>query len=213
MNSNTLISVHLVSVMIFLLIYLVKTILLFAKSPSLEKFTKMTKVPDMIVSTLFLVTGVWLFIQLGGIKVMHIVKLVLVFAAIPLGIVGFKKKKPTLALIMLLLVIGAYGIAEMSRNKPFIPASVTLVSENPGPLDAGHRVYSANCVFCHGTDGRKAYRNAKDLTASTLDPALVSQLIMEGSKGKMPAYKTLTPEELSSVTLYVQSLRGGTAAN
>ena len=61
MDSTLLAKIHMVSVMIFLLIYVVKTVLLFTSRAKLDSFTKVFKVPEMIVSFLFLVTGSWLF--------------------------------------------------------------------------------------------------------------------------------------------------------
>ena len=85
MDSNLLARIHGISVMLFLLTYVIKTILLFTSKGMLEKYSKVTKVPEMIISTLFLVTGIWLFVILGGIKTMQIIKLVLVFLSIPLA--------------------------------------------------------------------------------------------------------------------------------
>ncbi|HKC68956.1 MAG TPA: hypothetical protein VKG26_12050, partial [Bacteroidia bacterium] len=52
---------HFVVVTIFFLIYLIKTLLLLTdKKDALTSFTKKVKVLEMIVSVLFLVTGVYL---------------------------------------------------------------------------------------------------------------------------------------------------------
>ena len=72
----------------------------------------------------------------------------------------------------------------------------------------GGILYQANCGFCHGQDGSKAYRSAIDLRSSTLDETMVQLVIREGSKGKMPKYKgVLTDTEIAAVAMYVQSLR------
>ena len=83
---------HLVSVILFLLIYFIKTVLLLAnKNEGLAKFTKTVKVPEMIISTLFLLTGIYMLTQIPEIKTLMIIKIIVVLAAIPLAIIGFKK--------------------------------------------------------------------------------------------------------------------------
>lgn len=155
MDSTLLAKIHMVSVMIFLLIYVVKTVLLFTSRAKLDSFTKVFKVPEMIVSFLFLVTGSWLFALLGGIKVFHLIKLAFVVLSIPLAIIAFKKYNKGLALVSLLLIIGAYGLGEMSKNKAFIPAKVVVANDDGSQLVTGTRTFAANCAFCHGTDGKK----------------------------------------------------------
>ncbi|MBP6334911.1 MAG: SirB2 family protein [Bacteroidia bacterium] len=208
MDSSLLAKIHMASVLLFLLTYLIKTVLLFSSKPSLEKYSRITKVPEMIISTLFLVTGIWLFFLLGGIKTFHIIKLVFVFIAIPLAVIGFKKQKKGLALLSLLLIIGAYGLSEMSKNKPFIPAKVVVSGEVGATEVQGAVLYQANCAFCHGADGTKKYREAIDLSKSTMGEDIIQTMLREGSKGKMPAYKnTLSEAEIADISNYVISLR------
>ena len=127
MDSSLLAQIHMVSVLLFLITYLIKTVLLFTSPSALDRYSKITKVLEMIISTLFLVTGIWLFYILGGIKVFHIIKLICVFIAIPLAVVGFKNHKKGLALISFILIIGSYGLGEMSKNKAFIPGKEFLL--------------------------------------------------------------------------------------
>ena len=80
---------HLISVILFLLIYLIKTSLLLAnKEEGLTKFTKSIKVPEMIVSTLFLLTGIYMLTQIPIINTLLIVKICIVFISIPVAVVG-----------------------------------------------------------------------------------------------------------------------------
>lgn len=211
MDSSLLAKIHMVSVLLFLITYLIKTVLLFSTRSGLESYSRITKVPEMIISALFLITGVWLFFLLGGIKMFHIIKLAFVFTAIPMAVIGFKKHKKGLALISLILIIGAYGLGEMSKNKPFIPAKVVLSGDAMSPLASGAMLYQANCAFCHGKDGSKQYRAATDLRRSVSNESVIQMMIKDGSKGKMPAYKeTLTDAEISDISLYVFSLRSAT---
>ena len=89
-----LLHTHKLVVVLFLLIYIIKTVLLLiGKTENLEVFTKKVKVPEMIISFLFLVTGAVMLFQLPEIKTLLIIKIVAVFASIPLAVVGFKKKR------------------------------------------------------------------------------------------------------------------------
>jgi cytochrome c553 len=211
MNSQVLVNLHLISVTAFLLIYLVKTILLFTNENALDRFTRGTRVAEMIISVLFLGTGIWLYAILGAIKVLQIVKLVCVFAAIPLAVAGFKKKKKPLAVVSLLLIIAAYGIADMSKKKPYIPTKVEITGNTDEASQLGIKTYAANCAMCHGMDGKKEYRNAANLSLSTLDEASIHLLVQEGGKdqrGTMPGFaNTLSREEITAVSAFVFTLR------
>lgn len=208
MDSSLLAQIHMISVLLFLITYLIKIVLLFTSKAGLDKYSKITKVPEMIISTLFLVSGVWLFYLLGGIKVLHIIKLVCVFIAIPLAVVGFKKHKKGLALFSFILIVAAYGLGEASKNKPFIPAKVIVTGDASSSFAQGGILYQANCTFCHGQNGSKKYREASDLSKSTLDVTLIEQMVREGSKGKMPSYTgVLTDTEIAEISAYVTSLR------
>ena len=202
MDSSLLVRIHMISVMLFLLTYVIKTILLFSNKAALDKYSRMTKVPEMIISFAFLVTGIWLFVIIGGIKAMQIVKLICVLLSIPLAVVGFKKYKKGLALLSLILIIAAYGLAEMSKTKPFIPASA-----GSGSGDEGATVYAQNCAFCHGSDGKKMYRNAPDLSTFARDENRIKQIVTEGSPGKMPSYNIIISDQnIDALAKYVRSL-------
>ncbi|MBP6532810.1 MAG: SirB2 family protein [Bacteroidia bacterium] len=208
MDSNLLARIHGISVMLFLLTYVIKTILLFTSKDMLANYSKKTKVPEMIISTLFLVTGIWLFVIVGGIKTLYIIKLVFVFLSIPIAIVAFKKQNKGLALLSLVLIVGAYGMAEAGKNKPFIPAKVALSGNATAENSTGAKLYFENCAFCHGADGKKLYRGAKDLTISPFAYDDIVQMVREGSKGKMPGYTvTLSDDEIAAVSKFVQNLK------
>jgi len=207
MNSSTLAIIHIVVVNLFLLIYFVKTILLFTNTAVLQKFTKATRVIEMIVSTLFLITGIWMFVILGAIKVLQIVKLACVLIAIPVSIIGFKKQKKFLALLSFLLIVAAYGISEAAKNKTYIPVNV-VVSGGEGATQPGIKTFAANCSMCHGMDGKKQYRGAADLSLSDAGNTRIDTLIRNGSKGKMPAFHSvLSDNEITAVSDFVLTLR------
>ncbi len=208
MSSTLLATIHIITVNIFLLLYIIKTILLFSNEAMLDKFTRVTKVIEMIISTLFLISGIWLLFILGAVKMLLIIKFILVFISIPVAMKGFKNKNKILAVLSLLMIIGAYGLSEAAKNKPFIPSMVEVNGNAAETEKTGIKTYMANCAMCHGKDGMKMYRDAKDLTQSSLDEASIELMVSEGSKGKMPAFGgTLSNEEITAVSAYILTLR------
>ena len=204
MSSNLILKIHIISVTVFVAFYLVKAFFLLSRrDATLDVFSKKTRVAEMIFSLLFLITGVSLIIITGGIKTQQIVKLVLVFASVPLAIVGFKKKIKVLAACSLLMLVSAYVVAEIGRSKPY-PVKHAPASEQA----VGKYLFEYNCSYCHGTDGKKTYREAADLSLSIKDATKVAMVILNGRNHKMPAYGGLLSEkEITAVTDYVISLR------
>lgn len=213
MDSTLLASIHIWSVMLFVVIYLVKTVLLFSNESMLDRFSRVTKVPEMIVSFVFLVSGIWLFVMVGGVKTLQIVKLVIVAAAIPLAVLGFKRKKKSVALLSFILIIAAYGMAEMSKKKPFIAKSVIITTDDGSAMTHGKRIYFENCVFCHGENGDKSYRGAPNLQQTSLPAEAIQLVVSEGVKGAMPmpSYSFLSDEDIADVALYVSNMKNMTA--
>ncbi len=192
---------HTLVVTLFLLIYVVKTILLLGnRNDLLQKFTKIVKVPEMIVSALFLITGIYLVTQqpLGGsYDYLLWIKLAMVFASIPLAIVGFKKSNKILAALSLLLITGSYGLAEVYHKKKAVNAETSVAAND------AKGIYEANCAVCHGNDGKLGLAGAKDLSATALDVASMKEIILHG-KGAMPA-STLNDEQAQMVADYVNA--------
>ncbi len=194
---------HIVSVILFLLIYLIKTALLLTnKNENLARFTKVIKVPEMIISTLFLGTGIYLLTQVPEIKSLLIIKIIVVLVSIPLAIIGFKKQNKALAVISLILIISAYGLAEMSKkqkSKAMETISTSTVN--------GKELFDASCVSCHGTDGKLGVMGASDLSISTLDLVTCIDIIKDG-KGAMTAFSgALNDDQIIAVAEYIETLR------
>lgn len=192
---------HLLSVILFLVLYLIKTYLLLAnKNASLAKFTKKTKVAEMIISTLFIATGIALIWNMPEISVWLYLKVAVVFASIPLAIIGFRKNNKPFAIISFIMLIGAYGLAEYNKKHP---AKKDLVEA----ANAGESVYKTYCVTCHGLNGDAGINGAKNLQATVLSDEDVLNRIANG-KGLMNGYKhNLTSDQIKSVADYIKVLR------
>lgn len=204
MSSGLILKIHFVSVTVFLVFYLLKTFfLLSGKHAALDTFYKNILIFEIICAFLFLVTGVWLIAIAGDMKSQQMVKLVLVFASIPLAVVGFKRKIKVLAMSSFLMLTAAYVVAEASRSKPY------PVRHAPqGEPVIGKYLFEHNCTQCHGADGKKAYRDAADLSLSIKDASATASVIRNGRHKKMPAFGGLLSEtEIHAVTEYVISLR------
>ncbi len=205
---------HKLVVLLFAAIYLIKTILLLVGSEKgLEKFTKIIKIPEIIISLLFLLSGGYMAMNIAEFDFLFILKLVCVFAAIPLAIIGFKKKKKLFAVISISLIIGAYGLAEvhkakMGKRHDFTEEVITNPEAQNYVLSLhGKALYSAQCMVCHGEDGTAGLSGAKNLKVSQKNDNEIAQIIITG-KNTMPKIKpALNEQELKALVSYVKGLR------
>lgn len=195
---------HVLVVTLFLLLYLFKGGLLLAgRNEQLDNFSKKFRVPEMIISFLFLITGGLLLID-GVMTPMLIGKIAIVFASIPLAVIGFKRKNKVLGLLSVVLLIAAYGLAEMdkvgAKRAADVPAATT-------GIDQGKAIYETNCIACHGADGKSMLAGAKDITATELKDEEIMTLLQNGKNG-MPAYKDVySNEELGNVISYIRTFK------
>ncbi|MBS3912895.1 MAG: c-type cytochrome [Bacteroidetes bacterium] len=161
---------------------------------------------DMVISTIFLITGVWMLLNIPGslIGTLLIIKIGLVFLSIPLAIIGFKKNKKGIAVVAVALVLGAYGLGEMNKKRPAVNESMVRTS-----VTANELFVASNCALCHGVEGKQPNTaiGAIDLTKSKISDDEISKRITNG-KNNMPGYKKrLSEEQVKMLTEYVKSLR------
>jgi cytochrome c5/uncharacterized membrane protein SirB2 len=181
----------------------IKTILLLSnKNDLLATFTKKVKIFEMIVSALFLITGIYLATQLpfgGKFDYLFYIKISMVLISIPLAIVGFRKSNKILAALSLLLITGSYGLAEAYGKKKGIP------KENHEAIASndGKGLYEANCAMCHGADGKLGIAGANDLSISQLDQTAIAEIILSG-KNSMPK-AAVSEEQAQAIAEYVAS--------
>lgn len=189
---------HYLVVVLFLLIYVVKTVLLLSnKNDLLATFTKKVKVPEMIISFLFLATGIYLMTQLPKIHYLMWVKLALVFASIPIAVIGFKRGNKILASLSLVMITASFGIAEIAHKKKMKADNSNIASND------GKALYEANCKLCHGDDGKLGAMGAKDISSTPLDLAGIKHVILNGQSSM--AAVPVTDEQASAIADYVNS--------
>jgi cytochrome c553 len=188
---------HYLFVVLFTLIYLIKTILLLSdKDELLEKFKKKTKVAEMIVSFGFLATGVFLLTQVPVITMLMITKIVLVLLSIPLAVVGYKKKNKVLATLSFFLIVVSFGLAHKAKDAKAGGKTVAMT---------GKEIFTEKCALCHGDNGKLGMSGAKDLSVTQLDHASIVTIITEG-KNTMAAYKSsLSAEQIEAVASYIET--------
>jgi cytochrome c5 len=198
-------------VTLFLLIYLIKTILLLSnKKEALAKFSKMFKVPEMIISTLFFGTGIYLLTQ-TVVSTLVIIKICVVLASIPLAVIGFKKENKALAILSFLFIFGAYGMGEANKAKKrkvvAVEVDVNIANVENETYDVllhGKTVFTNQCVQCHGEAGTKG----KDLTVTLLNTEELTTTVNKGRNKTMPAFGDALPEnDIKAVISYIESLK------
>ena len=188
---------HTLFVVLFTLIYLIKTILLLSdRDELLEKFKKKTKVAEMVVSFGFLATGVFLMTQLPEINNLLITKLVLVVLSIPLAVIGFKKKNKVLATLSFFLIVVSFSLAYKAKAAKAGDKIIAL---------CGKEIFEQKCSLCHGSEDKLKMSGAKDLSVTQLQHSGIVDIITNG-KNTMAAYKeTLTPEQIEAVASYIET--------
>jgi cytochrome c oxidase cbb3-type subunit 3 len=94
--------------------------------------------------------------------------------------------------------------------------SIAQLSVRSGiDLEAGKKVFAANCVVCHGDDGKgKQDLGAPDLTDRIWlfgsDEASIVETIANGRASVMPAWTgRLDPATIKALAVYVHTLGGG----
>ncbi len=213
---------HVTAVSLFLILYTIKTVLLLMnRNAQLDKLRAKTKIADMVLGSVMLITGGYL-LTIFPVQPYHYVKIIVALASIPVGIIAFKKGNKVLASVLLIAFIYVYGVAEtksltFSKPKIEIPADTTaktdsavvdIIGQNADvALKNGKAIYDVACVACHGADGKLGVGGAKDLTQSTLSHEGKVDMITNG-KGLMTPFKgQLSEQEIDAVARYVDSIK------
>lgn len=204
---------HKLVVILFILIYLIKAILLLmGNKDTMNKFKKIIRIPEMIVSALLFITGIIMLNQIADFNLLFTIKLTMVIGAIPVAVIAYKKYNKLLAVLALIMLIAAYGLAEVFKaqfgKRQEVATVVTDATNDQYNLKVhGAALYTAQCIVCHGADGKASFSGAKDLTLSTKSTDEIIELIKKG-KNTMPKMANIySDEELKALAEYVKSLR------
>lgn len=203
---TTLILAHRIIVTLFLLHYVTKMILLFmGKKETLAAYSQKTKIVEMVLSVGFLATGGWMMFSGALFNKLLIIKLVCVFASIPLAVMGFKKNNKGLATLSVFLLLAAYGLAEMNK-KGKTGGKMDTSAFSANAMEEGQFIYGKSCVNCHGSDGKMGGSGSKDLSLTALTDNEKREIIRKG-KNAMPGYKDLSDTQVESVIQYINTLK------
>jgi mono/diheme cytochrome c family protein len=88
----------------------------------------------------------------------------------------------------------------------------TCLLSAPAKADtaSGETMFKAKCAGCHGADGKgKEAMKTTDMGAADVQKMSDADLsgIITNGKGKMPAYKMLTPDQVKDLVSYIRSLK------
>ena len=211
MEYTKIVLIHRIVVSLFLLHYVVKGYFLISdKKDNLAGYTAKTKIAEMILSVLFLVSGIYLAIAGPALSILQYVKIAMVFASIPLAVIGFKKGNKMLAMLSIILLLGAYGLAEMNKakNRKARQAAVDTTSVVGDQAAVGKAIYAAQCTSCHGEGGDAMIAGAKNLKLTQLTDDQQKDIIKNGKPGTgMTAFSALTDDQLNGLVAYIKTLK------
>jgi len=99
----------------------------------------------------------------------------------------------------------------MKNTSIRVLATLTAMVVMSFPLSAqaqdGSATYKAKCAMCHGADGTKiASHDLQGAAAQGTSDADLAAIITNG-KGKMPASKSLKPDQVTALIAYLRTLK------
>lgn len=199
---------HTLLITLFVISVLIKAILLIANKDKFDAYRKKTKVPEMVITMLFLVTGIIMWSMKGsGLHYFFHIKMTTMIIAIPLAIVAFKKKNAALGFISASLFVVTIGLAlKAADNMKEVHIDPSTI-KGTEPLAYGKAMYEANCVSCHGDQGAKQLGGASDLTNIEATQAYEIANVITNGLGKMNAFKTLDSNEVKAISEYALTLK------
>ena len=101
--------------------------------------------------------------------------------------------------------IGKLGVAIA-----LVAGSSIFSSPAKADVASAEATFKAKCAACHGADGKgKEMMKTRDLGSADVQKQTDADLttIITKGKGKMPAYGTLTPDQVKDLVTYIRSLK------
>jgi mono/diheme cytochrome c family protein len=90
-------------------------------------------------------------------------------------------------------------------------AGISFLS-TPARAGEAEATYKAKCAMCHGPDGKGETATGKTMKVKDFSSEEVQKMsdadltdAISKGKGKMPAYKTLTPEQVKDLVAYIRA--------
>ena len=202
--------IHIITATLFLLFLLFKsTFVLLNRSDTLKKIKKYILIPDILIQTGFLASGLAL-VFMGSSLVssqpawFHI-KMTAVVIGVVIAIIAFRKNSKLLVVVSLLIFVLIYGFTEMTalkHKKGLSSGNVKKADELTGKL-----IYSKYCTSCHGADGTKGLSGAKDLSISKITTEESLIIISDGRNNMMAYQNQLSKEQIDLVNNYIQEFK------
>jgi cytochrome c6 len=91
--------------------------------------------------------------------------------------------------------------------------ALVALSVTAAKADSAEATYKAKCQMCHGPDGKGETPTGKAMKVKAFSSEDVQKMsdadlvaTITNGKGKMPAYKALTPDQVKELVSYIRSL-------
>jgi len=102
------------------------------------------------------------------------------------------------------------NLGAMALASALLGGICLLSSPANADVAAAQATFKTKCAGCHGADGKgKEALKTQDLGSADVQKMSDADLsaIISNGKGKMPAYKTMTPDQVKDMVAYIRSLK------
>lgn len=103
-------------------------------------------------------------------------------------------------------------IAGVTAAAAVLAASALLSAPAKADAAAAEATYKAKCAMCHGPDGKGETATGKTMKVKDFSSEEVQKMsdadltaAISSGKGKMPAYKTLSADQVKDLVAYIRA--------